>query len=282
MINLIQPLPFYDYQLEQNQYRENCAGSVPDNCQLVSDNRNLISWQIEIPLAIISITSITLFSPTCIYELTLLANQSVFKIKTDGVKRWIIYTGGQLTFVDANNIQTPLVVKGGLYDWRVVSGGKTYYSEQFLVSGTGICRNVWGIKLQAWNDTIWNGLYFGDDFKFTAYFDTFISNRLSTVADVVNKDGFQRDVLSQRVVSTNYQIKFNPMPNSVALGLSVLTAMKNIQVIERLDPNGDYVNTYDVKNIKFTQTPVEGDCLDLVNIEFSIFDNDYIKTPCNS
>lgn len=281
MINLIQPLPFYDYQLEQNQYRENCAGSVPDSCHLVSDNKNLSSWQIEIPIGIISITSITLCSPSCIYELNLLANQAVFKLKTDGVKRWIIYTGGQLTFVDANNVSSPLVAQPGIYDWRVTSGGKTYYSEQFLISGTGVCQNQWGIKIQAWNENIWNGLYFGDDFKFICYFDTFISNRIGSIADVLNKDGYQRDVLSQRVITPTYQLKFNPMPNSVALGLNVLTAMKHIQVIEKLDPAGTYLNTYDVKNIKFTQTPVEGDCLDLVNIEFSIFDNDYIKTNCD-
>lgn len=275
MINLLQPLPFYDYQLEQNQYRENCAGAVPDNCQLISDNIHLMPWQIAIPIGVIGITSITLYNPSCIYEFVLLSNQTVFKIKTDGVNRWIIYNGGQLTFKDNNNVESPLVVNSGLFYWRVVAGGKTYYSEQFFISGTGVCRNQWGLKVKAWNDNSWNGLYFGDNFKFFVYFDTFISNILSTVSDVINKDGYQRDVLSQRVITPNFQIKFNPMPNIVAVGLSVLTAMKNIQVLDTLG------NVYNVKNIKFTQVPVEGDCLDLVTLEFSIFDNDYIETNCN-
>lgn len=277
MINLLQPLNFYDYQLEQNQYRENCAGAVPDDCQLVSDNKLLTTWQISIPFSVVAIQSVTLYCPTCIYELNLVSNANIIKIVTDGVRSWIIYTGVQLIFKDNNNVESPLSLSVGIYDWRVTAGGKTYYSEQFLVSGTGLCRNDWGLIIEAWNTKTWNGLYFNDaDFKFKVYFDTFISNILATIADTSNKDGYQRDVLSQRVITPNFQVKFNPMPNSVAVGLSVLTAMKNIRVLDKLG------NIYTVKNIKFTQTPVEGDCLDLVVIEFSIFDNDYIETNCNA
>lgn len=277
MINLLQPLNFYDFQLEQNQYRENCAGAIPDNCQLISDNKKLTPWQIAIPLGVAAIQSVTLYCPTCIYELDLAANAAFIKIVTTATQKWIIYTGDQLIFKDNNNITSPLTLSSGIFDWRVTAGGKTYYSEQFLVPSTGMCKSSWGLKVQAWNGTPWNGLYFsGTDFKFTVYFDTFISNMLATIADVSNKDGYQRDVLSQRVITPNFQVKFNPMPNSVAVGLSVLTAMKNIQVLDTLG------NVYQVKNIKFTQTPIEGDCLDIVVIEFSIFDRDYIETNCNS
>lgn len=277
MINLLQPLNFYDYQLEQNQYRENCAGSVPDDCQLVSDNKLLNTWQISVPFGVVAIQEITLYCPSCIFELDVIANADVIKLVDNGANKWIIYSGNQLVFKDNNNIFSLLTLPAGLYDWRIKAGGKTYYSEQFLVSGTGMCRNDWGLIIEAWNTKVWNGLYFNnEDFKFKVYFDTFISNMLATIADVSNKDGYQRDVLSQRVITPNFQVKFNPMPNSVAVGLSVLTAMKNIQVLDKLG------NIYTVKNIKFTQTPVEGDCLDLVVIEFSIFDNDYIETNCNS
>lgn len=277
MINLLQPLNFYDFQLEQNQYRENCAGSVPDDCQLISDNKNLTSWQIAVPLGVAAIQSVTLYNPLCIFEVDLAVNADFIKIVSTTTQKWIVYTGDQLIFVDNNNVQSPMTLCEGLFDWRVTAGGKTYYSEQFLVPSTGICKSSWGLKIQAWNVNPWNGLYFsGTDFKFTVYFDTFISNMLAAVADVNSKDGYQRDVLSQRVITTNYQVKFNPMPNSVAVGLSVLTAMKNIQVLDTLG------NVYPVKNIKFTQTPVEGDCLDIVVIEFSIFDRDYIETNCNS
>lgn len=277
MINLLQPLNFYDYQLEQNQYRENCAGAIPDNCQLVSGNKNLITWQIKIPFGVVAIQNVTLYCPTCIYDLDLTANADIIKLVDDGVNRWIIYTGDQLIFKDNNNNLTPLTVSACIYDWRVKAGGKTYYSEQFLVGGTGMCRNDWGLKIEAWNTKNWNGFYFNNsDFKFRVYFDTFISNMIATIADVSNKDGYQRDVLSQRVITPNFQIKFNPMPNSVAVGLSILTAMKNIHILDTLG------NDYVVKNINFTQTPVEGDCLDLVVIEFSIFDKDYIETNCNS
>lgn len=275
MINLLQPLNFYDFQLEQNQYRENCNGLVPDSCQLVSDNKKLNSWQIAIPLSVVAIQSIELYSNGHIYDLNVLVNNAIIKIVANATDAWIIYTGEQLIFVDNDNVQSPLVVVDGLYDFRIKAGGKTYYSEQFLIQNNAVCKSQWGLKMQAWNTVPWNGFYFNnDDFKFTVYFDTFISNILSTVADVVNKDGYQRDVLSQRVITANFQIKFNPMPNSVAVGLSVLTAMKNIQILDTLG------NVYPVKDIKFTQTPVEGDCLDIVVIEFSIFDNDYIRTNC--
>lgn len=278
MINLLQPLPFYDFQLEQNQYRENCAGSVPNTCQMVSDNKTLPSWQISIPFAVNAVQAIMIYSNTHIYELNVASNAALIKIVSVGTdQKWIIYTGAQLVFKDSDNVESPLIVVPGLYDFRITAGGKTYYSEQFLVSGTGVCRNDWGLKIEAWNVLPWNGMYFSDaTFKYKAYFDTFISNMLTSISDVSNKDGYQRDVLSQRVITPNFQIKFNPMPNSIAVGLSVLTAMKNIQISDKIG------NVYNVKNIKFTQTPIEGDCLDIVVIEFSIFDNDYIRTNCSS
>lgn len=277
MINLLQPLNFYDFQLEQNQYRENCAGAVPDNCQMVSDNKTLGSWQISVPFDVIAIQSIMLYSNGHIYELNVISNAAIIKLVDNGTQKWIVYTGVQLIFKDNDGDESPLVLAPGIYDWRIKAGGKTYYSEQFIISGKEMCRHDWGLKIQAWNTKVWNGLYFNDaDFKFTAYFDTFISNGLVATADVSNKDGFQRDVLSQRVITINRQIKFNPMPNSVAMGLSMLTSLKNIHILDTLG------NDYNVKNIKFTQTPVEGDCLDIVVIEFSIFDKDYIETNCSS
>lgn len=274
MINLLTLLPFYDYQLEQNQYRENCNGY---GVQIyISDKFDLIPWQIAVPNTVTNIQTITLYSLGAVFNIDLAVNNANFKLVTQGTNKWIIFLGGSIYYTDNLGAVQTLDVPGGIYEWQVEAAGKPYFSEQFYIVGVNDpCPKNWNIKIRAWNDDNWNGFYFNNEFKFVAYFDTFISNIIASIADSTNKDGYDRQVLNNRVISPTFRIKFDPMPNVFSVALSIVTGMKHIEISDLIG------NVYVVKDIKLTQTPVEDDCLDLVVMDFTIFDNDYIKTNCN-
>jgi hypothetical protein len=274
MINLITPLPFYDNRLEQQQYKENSQAVGLYNHY--SDNDNMIPWQFKTAPAAAAIERIKLYSGGYIYDLIPADNPSI-KIVTDGTSSWVIYTGGQLVFTRENGDTEDLIIAPGYYEWQITVDGVTKYSEIFFIPDPlSICFSDWKIKIQAWNTENWNGYYFNNEFKFNIYFDTFITNIIATITDDTAKDGFDRPVLSQRVITPTYVINFDPMPNIIAVYLGILTGFKNIIISDRLG------NQYQIKNVKFSQDSIEGTSLDMVTFQFTIFDNDYITNFCNN
>lgn len=269
MINLIQPLPFFDRLIEQERFKESCDGLY----RFLSHNDKLIPFQIAVPIgsAIIDYVKIRGFS--CEYEAEMETNATQIKFHTSGGRKWVVYNGAQLTFTRESGSTSPMVLAPGFYYFEVSVDGRVYYSEVFNVPGDGICDQQINMEIEAWDDSNSNGRTFDDGFKFRAFFNTFITNIVPDITDEYTKDGYERQVLLRKVVIFNYNIELDPVPNSVSIGLAYLTTLKNITIKH----NG---NDYVVRDISYKPDSVEGGALDTVQLTFSIFDQDIIKTNC--
>ncbi len=281
MINLITPLPFYDNRLEQNQYKEN--SSALSLYKHYSDKVKPVTWQIKVPGNIVAITGIKINGLLHSYILVPGDNPGI-RIVTDGGNKWIIYDGTTLMFTDAYGAITVLDIAPGFYDWQIsytidTAGTittETKYSEVwFIADADAVCYTDWKLKIEAWNNDSWNGYYFNNDFKFLTYFDSFITNITGIISDDTVKDGYGRQLLSQRIISPTYTIHFDPMPNIIAVSLTIMAAMKNFVITDRLG------NRYVLKNIKVSQDHIENTSMDEVSFEFTLADGDYISNFCN-
>jgi len=270
MINLIQPLPFFDRLIEQERFKESCDGLY----RFLSHKDKLIPFQIAVPIgsAIIDYFKIKGYSNE--YEINLNANSSKIKFISSSGKKWLVYKGDQLTFVREDETTEPLELCHDYYFFEISVDGRVYFSEVFNVPGDGICDQQINMEIEAWDDSNSNGRTFDDGFKFKAFFNSFITNIVPDITDEYTKDGYERQILLRKVVIFNYNIELDPVPNSVSIGLAYLTTLKNI-IIKH---NG---NDYVVRDISYKTDSVEGGALDTVQLTFSIFDEDIIKTNCN-
>lgn len=269
MINLIQPLPFYDRITEQQRFKENSYGLS----RFLSPSDTLIPFQIKVPIEAVEIQSIIIRGFSNEFEIDLPANNDFFYFKTVGGKKRIIYRGEQLTFVRENGDQEPLIIAPDYYWFEVTVDDKTFFSEVFCVPGEGICDEPINLTIEAWDDKNSNDRFFEDGFKFRAYFHSMITNVVPDITDEFTKDGYERQILLRRVIVFQHNIELDPMPNSISIGIAYLTTLKYI--IITFD-NNDYV----VKDITYKPDPVEGGSLDAVQLTFTIFDEDVIKTGC--
>lgn len=272
MINLIQPLPFFDRLSEQERFKESSDGLY----RFLSPPDTLIPFQIAVPSDAVAIEAMKIRGFMYEFELDFPANSDQVKFQTNGGRKWVMYKGDQLTFVRENGTEEPLVIPAGYYWFEITVDGKTYYSEVFCVPGDGICDEEINMIIEAWNDEDSqsnNGRTFWDGFKYKCYFHSFITNVVPDITDEFTKDGYERQILLRRVMIFNYNIELDPLPNTVSIGLAYLTSLSHI-VIKH---NG---NEYNVKDITFKPDSVEGGSLDTVQLTFSIFDQDVIKTNC--
>ena len=269
MINLIQPLPFYDRLTEQDRFKESCDGMYKFLC-----NKDLlIPFQIAVPLDAETIDSVRMVGFTCIMELYLPNNTDQIYFQTTGTRKWVIYKGDQFTFTRDSGATEPMVLKSDYYYFEVSVDGKFYYSEMFYVVGTGICDAPITLTIEAWHSKNMNGYSFDESFKFRCFFNSFITNITADITDEYSKDGYERQLLQRRVTIFTHNVELDPLPNSVAIGIAALTSFNNI-VIKH---NG---NEYNVRDITFKQEKIEGGCLDSVLLAFTIFDQDIIRTNC--
>lgn len=269
MINLIQPLPFYDRLTEQDRFKESCDGLYKFLC----NNDKLIPFQIIVPLDSAVIDSIRIVGYSCIMELYLPDNNDQIYFQTTDDRKWLIYTGEQLTFTRSTGTTEPLLLKSDYYYFEVSIDGKFYYSEVFNVVGNGICDVPITLSIEAWHSKNMNGYSFDEGFRFKCFFNTFITNITADITDEYSKDGYERQILQRRVTIFTHNIELDPLPNSVAIGIAALTSFKNILIKH----NG---NEYNVKDITFKQEKIEGGCLDSILLAFTIFDQDIIRTNC--
>lgn len=269
MINLIQPLPFFDRLIEQERFKESCDGLY----RVLSHPDKLIPFQIAVPFGSAVIDYVKIKGYSCEQEAEMETNSTNIKFYTAGGKKWVIYKGDQLTFTRENGTTSPMLLAPDFYYFEVSVDGKPYYSEVFNVPGTGICDQEINMEIEAWDDKNTNGRTFDEDFKFRMFFNSFITNVVPDITDEFTKDGYERQILLRRVIVFNHNIELDPMPNSVSIGLAYLTTLKHI-IIKH---NG---NEYNVKDITYKPDQVEGGALDTVQLAFTIFDEDVIKTNC--
>lgn len=269
MINLIQPLPFFDRLIEQERFKESCDGLY----RFLSHKDKLIPFQIAVPIGAETIDYVKIRGYSFEYEAEPPTNTPQIKFHTSEGRKWLVYNGEQLNFTRENGEFSPMVLKPDFYYFEVSVDGRVYYSEVFNVPGDGICDQQINMEIEAWNDSNSNGRTFDEDFKFRAFFNSFITNIIPDITDEFTKDGYERNVLLRKVIIFNYNIELDPLPNSVSIGLAYLTTLKHI-VIKH---NG---NEYIVRDISYKPDSVEGGALDTVQLTFSIFDQDIIKTNC--
>jgi len=270
MINLIQPLPFFTRLIDQERFKENCDGLY----RFLSHPDKLIPFQIAVPIGSAIIDYIKIKGFTCEVQPEIEFNPTQIRFQTTSGKKWVVYKGDQFTFVRENGtISEPIVLKPDFYYFEVSVDGVAYYSEIWCVPGTGICDAEINMEIEAWNDTNTNGRTFDDGFKFRAYFNSFITNVVPDITDEFTKDGYERQVILRKVIIFNYNIELDPLPNSVSIGLAYLTSLQHIIIRH----NG---NEYIVRDITYKPDSVEGGALDTVQLTFSIFDQDIIKTNC--
>lgn len=281
MINLIQPISFFDRIQEQDNYKENS----PAPPRFITDNR-LIPFQLKPELGG-TVTSFRLVGYKYRFDIDLTANPSIFTIlQTVELNNYLFKGGEGLVFRRLTNYpdkppiysSEPLELCPDYYHYEITfDSGKTYYSEKFYVIGEGLCENERPITLeiQAWNDPFSEvyGFMFDETFKFKAYFNTFIHYQQALITDEFLKDGYERQVLQKRVIQFPYIFETDPLPYSIANGLAVLTLFNNFVVIE----NG---NTYKADSVTVDLQEIEGTSYSKVVFTFSVRDQDLIKNFC--
>lgn len=279
MINLIQPISFFDRLAEQDGYKENS----PRLHKFLADER-LIPFQIKVSDETTSITSLRMVGFKYQFDIDLInGNEDALKIVEVPSGKYVLFFGGEdLVFNRLTNYpdqppiydQEPLSMCPDYYHYEVtLNTGKTYYSEKFYVNGSGLCDSPITLEIQAWNDRDKQGFTFTEGFKFKAYFNTFIHSQQATITNEYLKDGYERQILQRRVIQFPFKFEIDPVPFSIANGLAVLTAFDNFVIIE----NG---NEYLAENVEFEAEEIEGTSFNQVVFTFTIKGQDVIKTFC--
>lgn len=279
MVNLIQPISFYDKLSEQDSFKESSV-----NFKFLSDER-LIPFQIKVPDEITSIKSFSLIGYKYRFEIDLDSSNSDYIkiILGDSGKKYVVFFGGEnLKFKRLTNYpeQPPIYTEEDLslcsdhYYYEVtLNNDKKYFSERFYLNGSGICDSEINLEINSWNDSDKQGYTFKEGFKFKSYFNSFIHSRQAQITNEYVKNGFDIQILKRRVISFPYSFEVDPLPFSISNGLAVLTAFDNFVIKE----NG---NEYTAENIDVEIEPIEGTTLDRITFSFTIKGSDIIKTFC--
>lgn len=278
MINLIQPISFFDRLAEQDGYKENS----PKLHKFLADSR-LIPFQIKVPETITSITSFRIVGYKYIFDISLEVNEDVLKIEEVDSGKYVLFYGSEnliferlINYPEQPSIydQEPLQMCPDYYHYEVtVDTGKTYYSEKFYIYGNGLCDSPITLEINAWNSTDKNGYTFVNSFKFKSYFSTFIHSQDATITNEYSKDGYERQSLKRRVIQFPYTFEVDPLPFTISNGLAVLTAFDNFVIKE----NG---NEYTAESIDIEIDDIEGTSFKKIVFTFTIKGQDIIKTFC--
>lgn len=278
MINLIQPISFYDRLEEQSYKMENS----PSPAKFLADKR-LIPFQIKMPESS-QVVGFRLVGFKYQFEIDLITEniQSMEVVPMGNYSYFLFYGGENLFFRRLKNYPNlppeytiePLGMCSDYYHYEVsLASGKKYYSEKFYYNGTGGCDSPITLEINAWNNTDKNDLIFQNGFKFKSYFNTFIYSQQANITDDFDKDGFERQILKSRVIQFPYSFAPDPLPQVVTNGLALLTAFDNFVVIE----NG---NEYITEFVQMEIEDVEGTNLNTSIFTFRIKGQDVIKTFC--
>lgn len=279
MINLIQPISFFDRLTEQDGYKENS----PKLHKFLADSR-LIPFQIKVPSNINSILSFRIVGYRYIFEIDLVSpNTNFIKVVTAEAGKYVLFFGGEnLVFRRISNYpnipeeydEEPLAFCPDYYHYEVkLDTGKIYYSEKFYIGGAGLCDEPITLEINAWNNNDRSNFTFTENFKFKCYFNSFIHAQEAIVTDDYHKDGYERQSLKIRVIQFPYSFEVNPLPYTISNGLAVLTTFDNFVIKE----NG---NEYIANSIDFEIENIEGTSFNRVIFTFTLKGQDIIKTNC--
>jgi hypothetical protein len=274
MMNILQPLPFYNRLSEQIHLKENSVG--PSKILCYPDR--LIPFQIVVPNSAQAITGVKLTGYKCEIEvdMTNATNAARIRLVTLGGRKYVVYNGDPFIFVRMNNSTSTIILPTDYFHLTItLDNSQSFYSDKFYPVKPAFCDRDISFQWEMWNDSSKQGYYFENGFKFLAYFDTFITSMTPNIFEDFSKDGYERDILNFRVVTQTYNFELEGVPNSMTAGLSAMLAFDNIYFTDI--PNN---NRYRVKNITFSPEPEEGGATDSILIGFTIFDNDLIKTLC--
>lgn len=279
MINLIQPISFFDNLGEQDGFKENS----PKLHKFLADER-LIPFQIRIPEDATSITSFRLVGYKYQFDIALdSGNENYIKVVEVPSGKFVLFFGGEhLVFKRLTNYPDqppvydtePLSLCPDFYHYEVtLNTGKKYFSEKFYVSGNGLCDSPITLKITAWCNSDKHGFTFTENFKFNAYFNTFIHSHQATITDEFVKDGYERQILQRRVIQFPYKFEVDPLPFTISNGLAVLSAFDNFVINE----NG---NDYVAESVDVDIEEIEGTSFNQIVFTFTIKGQDVIKTFC--
>lgn len=279
MINLIQPISFFDVLGEQDGFKENS----PKLHKFLADSR-LIPFQIRIGETVTSITSFRLVGYKYQFDLPLdSGNENYIKIVTMPSGKFVLFFGGEnMVFKRLTNYPEqpptydtePLSICPDFYHYEVtLNTGKKYFSEKFYVGGDGLCDSPISLEINAWCDSDKHGFTFTEGFKFKAYFNTFIHSNQAEITDEFVKDGYERQILQRRVIRFPYKFEVDPLPFTISNGLAVLTAFDNFVIKE----NG---NDYVAESVDVDIEEIEGTSFNQIVFTFTIKGQDVIKTFC--
>lgn len=279
MINLIQPISFFDRIEEQDSYLENS----PSSHKFLADER-LIPFQIKVPDEVTSISSFRMIGNKYIFKIDLNSgNEDALKLVTADNGKYILFFGGEdLVFNRLTNYPAlppiyepePLEMCSDHYYYEVTTNdGKRYFSERFYVNGNGLCDGKITLELNAWNNKDKGSYTFTEGFKFKAYLDTFIHSHKAEITDEFAKDGYERQILQRRVLSFPYSFVTDPLPYSIANGLAVLVAFDNFVI----KVNG---NEFIAEDFEIEIEEVEGTSYHTILFTFTQKGQSVVKTFC--
>lgn len=270
MKNLIQPLQVYDRLTEQDRFKENLDGTY----KFLSNRDKLIPFQFIVPIGATTINSFSI-KGTYNYDFVLANNVGKFGLYSNGNQKNFMYFGEQLNHTNVMSVVSPLILAGGGYHWfEVVVDGKTYYTEMFYVVGDGFCDKPITLEIEAWDRYDTNGHLFSNNFRYKCFFDSFITDQTPNIQEEFSKDGFERNNILRRVIQFLYNFELDPLPNSIAVGITALTAFTNF-VIKH---NG---NTYTNADLTVKPERIDGGGLYSLLFSFTLPQEDLIKTACN-
>lgn len=280
MIYTIQPLPFYDRLSEQDRFKENSFGIS----KYLSDKR-LIPFQIPLQPDMTSVSTFRIVGFKYAFEIDLSINEDMIRIIDTNLGRKCIFFGGEgIVFRRLTNYpqyppqysSEPLDMCVDYYHFELkFNNNKTLYSEKFYLNGGGMCDSRINLEIEAWNDKDIYDFTFIDGFKFRAYFDSFITNQIGEPTDEFLPDGYERNILSRRVIQFPLVFEVDPLPFSIANGLLMLTGLSHFVVKE----NG---NEYIADIVTLETTQIEGSSF--AQSVFKVYlnkENDLLKTLCS-
>ena len=270
MKNLIQPLQVYNRLNEQDRFKEN----LDKTYKFLSNPDRLIPFQFTVPIGSTTVTSFKI-KGTYNYDLIIANNAGKFGLYTNGNTKNFMYFGEQLNHTAMSGAVIPLLLAEGGFQWfEVVIDGVAYFTEMFYVVGHGICDHPITLEIEAWDRYDTNGHLFSNDFRYKCFFNSFITDQTPNIQEEFSKDGFERNNILRRVIQFLYNFELDPLPNSIAVGITALTAFTNFIIRH----NG---NTYTNADLTVKADRIEGGGLYSLLFSFSLPQEDLIKTACN-
>ena len=265
--------PFYEYQPNQDRYRENIEGLNQFN--LISPVNAFLPFQIEMPANKPHPTSWVLFKlggdGTVVQNFDLATNWSKIKIYEFADRKVATYNGEALTI---NGGEAMNLSCGYYYTDIRFNDGTHYYSEVFFIPENAFAVGAVNdfIKIDFWNEKDIIPILYRDNFRQTIYLNTFVHSFEPEIEQETEKDGFNNEIPIFSKLTLRYKFT-EVVPDYIK------TALISLQMHDKVTITTKY-RAGEIDRVQVTAQPHEGGGFNDVDVVFE--DNILYKTKCES